>query len=118
MLYFLIWLGEDGMAVEAEAQSPQQAAEQGAQPTKNLLFTLSDGTKVKRRIPRQRACNEPGPDTKKGNICAGHLKRWFGFGDEIKQKMGPNPEIYRCEHCHTLYISDDQDQPRTLILRY
>jgi hypothetical protein len=39
------------MAVEAGAAQPPDAA----QATKNLVFTLSDGTKVKRRVPRQRA---------------------------------------------------------------
>jgi len=107
------------MAVEAEAPSPEpQAAPAAAQPTKNLVLTLSDGTKVKRAMPRQRACNEPGTDTKRGGICAGHLKRWYGFGDEVKQKFGADAEIYRCEHCHTLYVPHDQELPRTLILRY
>ena len=48
-----------------------------------------------------RACNEK---NEKGKICAGHLKRWFFFGDEVKQKFGPEVEIYRCEHCKTLYL--------------
>jgi hypothetical protein len=87
----------------AEAETTQQ-------PTKNLILTLPDGTKVKRRIPRQRACNEPG---EKGKICAGHLKRWFDYGDEVKQKLGPEPEVYRCEHCHTLYLPAAGEQPRS-----
>lgn len=106
------------MAVEAEVPKPEQAAADAAQPTKNLILTLSDGTKVKRAMPRQRACNEPGGDTKKGGICAGHLKRWYQLNDEAKQRFGPDAEIYRCEHCHTLYLPHEQDQPRTLILRY
>ena len=75
----------------------------------NLVGTLSDGTKVKRRKLRQRACNEPG--AKKGSICAGHLKRWYGFSDEVRQSYGT--EVYRCEHCHTLYLPNPDEQPRT-----
>lgn len=99
------------MAEDVEAQKPPESK----QVTKNLVLTLPDGTKVKRRVPRQRACNEPG---EKGKICAGHLKRWFGFGDEVRQKFGANPEIYRCEHCHTLYLPNESERPRTLILSY
>jgi hypothetical protein len=89
------------MAAEAEVTQ---------QPTKNLILTLSDGSKVKRRIPRQRACNEPG---EKGKICAGHLKRWFDFGEEVRQKLGPEVEVYRCEHCHTLYLPAEGEEPRS-----
>lgn len=95
------------MAAETEAAPPQETA----QPAKNLILTLSDGTKVKRRVPRQRACNEPG---EKGKICAGHLKRWYGFGEEVKQKLGALvDEVYRCEHCHTLYLPADGEEPRS-----
>ena len=40
----------------------------------DVLFTLGDGTKVKQRLPRMRACNERNA---KGKLCAGHLKRWY-----------------------------------------
>ena len=94
------------MAAEAGTAQPQETT----QPTKNLVLTLSDRTKVKRRIPRQRACNEPG---EKGKICAGHLKRWYFFGDEVKQRFGAEAEIYRCEHCHTLYLPAEGEEPRS-----
>ena len=94
---------------------PPEAPVGAQQPIKNLLLTLSDGTKVKERAPRQRACNEPG---EKGKICAGHLKRWYHFGDEVKQKLGAQAEVYRCEHCHTLYLPNEQEQPRTRILSW
>lgn len=103
------------MAAEAETQDPQQAPPAEQQVNKNLILTLSDGAKVKRRLPRQRACNEPG---EKGKICAGHLKRWYDFGGEVKQRFGPEAEVYRCEHCHTLYIPDEKEPPRTLIQRW
>lgn len=72
--------------------------------------TLSDGTKVKIRLIRQRACNEKDD---KGKICAGHLKRWYFFGEEVRRKYGPEAEIYRCEHCKTLYLPNPQETPRS-----
>jgi hypothetical protein len=91
------------MANENEApQTPAAATD--------LVATLSDGTKVKRRIPRMRACNEKG---EKGKICAGHLKRWYFFGEEVKQKFGAEAEIYRCEHCKTLYLPAPGEEPRS-----
>jgi hypothetical protein len=81
----------------------------------SLVATLSDGTKVKRRIPRQRACNEK---NEKGKLCAGHLKRWFFFGDELKQQFGASAEIYRCEHCRTLYLPNPDEPSRSGTLAY
>ncbi len=72
--------------------------------------SLSDGTKVKQRAPRMRACNEK---DEKGKLCAGHLKRWFFFGDELKRQYGQNAEIYRCERCHTVYLPNPEEAPRT-----
>ena len=71
--------------------------------------------KVKTRLPFQRACNEKDG---KGKLCAGHLKRWYGFGDDIKRQFGPNAEIYRCEHCHTLYLPASGYQDRTGTLQF
>jgi hypothetical protein len=31
----------------------------------------------------------------------------------VKQKFGPEVEIYRCEHCKTLYLPSLEEQPRT-----
>ena len=80
-----------------------------------LVMTLSDGAKVKRRLLRMRACNEK---NEKGKICAGHLKRWFNFSDEVIAKFGQSAEIYRCEHCHTLYLPNAEETPRTGTLAY
>ena len=77
--------------------------------------TLSDGTKVKQRVLRQRACNEKND---KGKLCAGHLKRWYFFGEEVKQKFGESAEIYRCERCKTLYLPNPEEQPRNGTLCY
>jgi hypothetical protein len=76
--------------------NPKYAASDKPVPVSELVDTLSDGTKVKRRVPRMRACNEK---DEKGKLCAGHLKRWYFFGDEVKKKFGEDAEIYRCEHC-------------------
>ena len=56
---------------------------------------------IKTRFPYQRACNEKDA---KGKLCAGHLKRWHGYGEDIKRQYGANAEIYRCEYCQTLYL--------------
>lgn len=76
---------------------------------------MSDGTKVKRRKLKMRACNEPAD---KGKICAGHLKRWFFYGPEVEEKFGKNAEIYRCEHCKTLYLPNPDEAPRTGTLAF
>jgi hypothetical protein len=80
-----------------------------------VVDTLSDGTKVKVRIRRMRACDERG---EKNKICAGHLKRWYFFGEEVARKYGKDAEIYRCEHCKTLYLPNPDEEPRTLTLSY
>jgi hypothetical protein len=95
--------------------NPKYAASDQPAPVAELLATLSDGVKVKRRIPRMRACNERDA---KDKLCAGHLKRWFFFGEEVKRKYGEDAEIYRCEHCKTLYLPDPAEQPRTRTLAF
>ena len=72
--------------------------------------------KVKSKKSLQRSCNEK---DEKGKICGGHLKRWFYKTDIIEQECGdaeqawgPNREVYRCEHCKTLYLPNPAD-PKT-----
>jgi len=84
-------------------------------PVSELVDTLADGTKVKRRVLRMRACNEKDA---KGKICAGHLKRWYFFGEEVKGRFGTEAEIYRCENCKTLYLPNSEEQPRSLIMAW
>ncbi len=69
--------------------------------------------KVKVKKHLQRSCNEK---DEKGKLCAGHLKRWYYLADVLEQKCGdvvrvygPNAEIYRCEHCKTLYLPNVED---------
>jgi hypothetical protein len=95
--------------------NPKYAASDKPMPVAEQVDTLSDGAKVKRRAPRMRACNEKDA---KGKLCAGHLKRWYFFGDEVKRKFGANAEIYRCEHCKTLYLPNPEEEPRTGTLSY
>ena len=64
--------------------------------------------KVKIKKAGQRACNEK---NEKGKFCGGHLKRWFYTKDVVEQACGdvekawgPDAEVYRCEHCQTLYL--------------
>jgi len=71
--------------------------------------------KVKYKKAFQRACNEPDA---KGKLCGGHLKRWFYLADvleqacgDVRQAFGDQAEIYRCEHCKTLYLPSP-DEPR------
>ncbi len=80
-----------------------------------FVTRLSDGTKVKRRLIRQRACNEKDD---KGKLCCGHLKRWYFFGPEVAQKFGADAEIYRCERCKTLYLPNPEEPPRSGTLRW
>ena len=90
--------------------NPKYAATDQPAPVTELVATLADGTKVKRRFPRMRACNEKDA---KGKLCAGHLKRWYFFGEEVRKQFGENAEIYRCEHCKTLYLPSADEEPRT-----
>ena len=79
-----------------------------------LVTTLLDGKKVKRRLLKQRACNEK---DEKAKLCGGHLKRWYEYPKEVAALIGPKAEIYRCEFCKTLYRPDPAQQPQSYTLR-
>lgn len=71
--------------------------------------------KVKYKTPLQRACNEK---DEKGKLCNGHLKRWYYKADvieqacgDVREAYGDNGEVYRCEHCKTLYLPS-AEEPR------
>ena len=100
-----------GVSSDASAATAEAAPE-----PKNLVARLSDGTVVKRRIVRQRACDEP--MGKKGKICAGHLKRWYGFGDLVISKFGRDVEVYRCERCQILFLPNEDETARTGTLSF
>jgi hypothetical protein len=86
-------------AIAAEAQQPAVAQ--------------LPNHKVKIKKPLQRSCNEKDP---KGKLCNGHLKRWSYWTDVIEKKCGDverayglKAEVYRCEHCKTLYLPNERD---------
>jgi len=69
--------------------------------------------KVKYKKAGQRACNEKDA---KGKFCGGHLKRWFYTTDVLEQECGDvekawgrDAEVYRCEHCKTLYLPNPDE---------
>ena len=104
------------MAEETVTKNENKAGEEVEALDPNLLATLEDGTKIKYRVPRQRACNNPG---KNNNICRGHLKRWYEFGTEVSQHLkGATGEVYRCERCQTLYLPNVEEVARTGTLAY
>ncbi len=105
----------DTNSATAKAVAAKPEADEAAVPEpKNLVAKLADGTIVKRRTKRQRACDEP----KGKKICAGHLKRWYGYGDEIVAMFGRDPEIYRCERCQILFRPNDSETARTGTLAF
>jgi hypothetical protein len=91
----------------AEAAQPMPQAQEAGQ--------LADGTKIMIRAPRMRACSQ---HDEKGKLCAGHLKRWYFFGEEVRERLGPNAEVYRCENCKTLYRPNEDEKPRTGTLSF
>jgi len=94
------------LADDTTPATPPEAAAAKEQPA---------APKLKMRKPKQRACDEKDA---KGKLCAGHLKRWYFFGDEVKKKFGPEAEIYRCEFCKVLYRPDPKQQPNSYTIRY
>ena len=88
----------DAPAPETPAAPVSEAAAAPATPPAPAQPEAPAAPKVKARLPFQRACNEKNP---KGKLCAGHLKRWFGADKGFQQQHGK--ELYRCEHCHTIY---------------
>lgn len=85
----------------------------GTQANSQLAATQLPHHKVKIKKPSQRSCNEKDA---KGKFCGGHLKRWYYLDDILEQECGDvektfgrDAEIYRCEHCKTLYLPSPED---------
>jgi hypothetical protein len=57
-----------------------------------------------------RACNEKDDKQK---LCVGHLKRFYRLTPEFRAKFGEHAEVYRCEHCRTLYLPNPAEEPRS-----
>lgn len=69
--------------------------------------------KVKIKKLNQRSCNEK---NEKGKFCGGHLKRWYYTTDvlerecgDVEKAWGRDAEVYRCEHCKTLYLPNPDE---------
>jgi hypothetical protein len=97
----------------ASTQAPAAAPKPAAPPAAEAKPPSKPG--IKTRFPYQRSCNEK---NEKGKLCAGHLKRWYGFGDDLKRQYGADAEIYRCEYCHTLYLPTPGHERRTGTLQF
>ena len=98
----------------ADTPAPAPAAA-AATTSAEAPAAAEEKIKIKIRKHKQRSCDEK---NEKGKLCAGHLKRWYFFGDEVKSKFGADAEIYRCEHCKTLYLPNAEEEPRTGTLSY
>lgn len=84
-------------------------------PQATDIGELSDGTKIRRRAPRMRACSLKDA---KGKLCVGHLKRWYFYGAELQERFGKNAELYRCEKCKAIYLPNEEEIPRSGTLAY
>lgn len=82
-------------------------------PPARVVALLDNGTKVKERIPRMRACDER---NEKGKFCMGHLKRYYDLDSADRGLFGS--EIYRCERCKTLYLPNPEDPRRTRVMSW
>jgi len=69
-----------------------------------LVFPMTMTLKEKK--PGQRACDVK---SEKGELCCGHLKRWYTADEETLKQVGKDVELYRCERCHTLYRPVPED---------
>ena len=88
-----------------DTPAPAPAASEAAAPVH----------KYKVRKPQQRACDEK---DEKGNVCCGHLKRWYEYPPDVEAVVGRNAELYRCENCKTLYRPNPKEMPRSYTQRY
>ncbi len=56
--------------------------------------------------PGQRACSQK---DEKGELCVGHLKRWYQAPAEVVSAAGHDAQVFRCERCHALYLPSAKD---------
>ena len=99
-------LQEDPVATDVTVMEPSA-------PPQTPEIPQLPNHKVKMKLVLQRSCNEKDD---KGKLCGGHLKRWFYMTDTIERQCGDverawgkSAEVYRCEHCRTLYLPNTQD---------
>jgi hypothetical protein len=91
--------------------APEQQGEQ-TKPEPPAVAQLPNH-KVKLKKHLQRSCNQK---DEKGKICGGHLKRFFYAADSVERACGDmekaygkDAEVYRCEHCKTIYLPNPHD---------
>jgi hypothetical protein len=111
-------LTDDRMTMKTEKTgmtdgSPEGTSSVGADAS--VIRLLPDGTKVKQRRLRMRACDEV---NSKSKICAGHLKRWYRPTAMVREALGSDAELYRCERCHTIYLPNPAENARTRTLAW
>ena len=70
--------------------NPKYAAATREIPQAVDIGQLCDGTKIRQRAPRMRACSLKDA---KGKLCAGHLKRWYFYGEELRKMYGDEAEL-------------------------
>jgi hypothetical protein len=70
------------------------------------LERLAVAITIKVKKPGQRACDQKDA---KGELCLGHLKRWYTPDEATLKQVGKDVELYRCERCHTLYSPASAD---------
>jgi len=99
----------------APPPKPPAAPPAAAAPPAPAVEVAPVEQKIKVRKPKQRSCDEKDA---KGKLCAGHLKRWYDYPQEVAAKIGKDAEIYRCEFCKTLYKPDPKQMPHSFTLRY
>ena len=61
---------------------------------------------LREKKPGQRACDVK---SEKGELCLGHLKRWYTADEATLKQAGKDVELYRCERCHELYRPAPED---------
>lgn len=103
-----------GAAPAAPTPAPPAAPPPAAAATPAAVVAPAE-QKIKVRKPRQRSCDEKDA---KGKLCAGHLKRWYDYPQDVQARIGKDAEIYRCEFCKTLYKPDPKQMPHSYTLRY
>ena len=92
-----------------------ETAATNAAPATEQAESAQAPPKIKVRMPHQRACDETHAN---GQVCCGHLKRWYEYPPEVEALVGKNAEVYRCENCKTLYRPNPKEMPRSYTQRY
>ena len=107
-------MAEETAPQDTKPAAPPQAP-RAAAVAAPMAPTEPKEVKLKVRKPKQRSCDEKDA---KGKLCAGHLKRWYDYPNDVEARIGKEAEIYRCEFCKTLYRPDPKQMLHSFTLRY